>query len=136
MFSSLTANTKSIISLLAISCIVIIYYLKSLFITDASIFQAILNAKTISTIFVLISNLLLMIFVLKKHINGLFYTLWFSLIQILTFETQALSLRLNFGYVTGLVLEFEWGKLTINVIALFIFTFAFLALKEQKELSL
>jgi hypothetical protein len=91
--------------------------------------------KVVVSVFVVLASAYLIFHIYKKEMRALKLCFWFCLLQIITIESESLTIGLSYGAKVGAVFEIGLAIVTINVLALLILLFTGKIIRGQKNLA-
>ena len=118
MFQPFNKSTMTICCLL---CINILLAAVSIFvlITNQDVgLQASIYGKVLASALVILTSTYLIFHTYKKEMKAVKLCFWFCLLQIITVESESVTIGLSYGAKVGAVFELGEAIITINILAL------------------
>lgn len=104
-----------------------------LLITNQSVgFHASIYGKILALGFVILASGYLIFYIYKKELKAIKLCFWFCLLQIITIESESLTIGLSYGVKVAAIFEIGEAIITINILALFTLLFVGKVLSGQK----
>ncbi len=135
MFHSFEKSTITICCLLGVNCLLAAISIYWLFINESGELYALSYGKAIIQCFVLLISAYLVFHLYKGEMKALKLSFWFCLLQIITIESETLTIGLNYGAKIGAVFEIGAAIVTIDVLALLTLLFIGKIIRGQKRLT-
>lgn len=132
MFQSFNKSTMTICCLL---CINILLAAVSIFvlITNQDVgLQASIYGKVLASALVILTSAYLIFHTYKKEMKAVKLCFWFCLLQIITVESESVTIGLSYGAKVGAVFELGEAIITINILALLTLLFVGKIISGQK----
>jgi len=107
-----------------------------LLISDSGELNTFNYGKAVISGFVLFISAYLGFYLYKKEMKALKLCFWFCLLQIITIESETVSIGLNYGAKIGAVFEVDVAIVTINILALLTLLFTGKVIRGQKRLAI
>ena len=133
MFQSFNKSTMTICCLL---CINILLAAVSIFvlITNQDVgLQASIYGKVLASALVILTSTYLIFHTYKKEMKAVKLCFWFCLLQIITVESESVTIGLSYGAKVGAVFELGEAIITINILALLTLLFVGKIISGQKK---
>ena len=132
MFQSFNKSTMTICCLL---CINILLAAVSIFvlITNQDVgLQASNYGKVLASALVILTSAYLIFHTYKKEMKAVKLCFWFCLLQIITVESESVTIGFSYGAKVGAVFELGEAIVTINILALLTLLFVGKIISGQK----
>ncbi len=135
MFESFNKSTITICCFLGVNILVSTISV-FLLLTNESLGLHVSNyGNAIISVFVVLASIYLIIHLHKKEIKALKLCFWFCLLQVVTIESELLTIGLSYGVKIGAVWEIGTAIVTINILALLTLFFVNNIIRGQKRLT-